>query len=128
MRVTINGSGAILTHGDSLSGGGVIEFPINEPPEFDDTLAAYTVTGSAPSRKLKFQGHEIAVETRRDGRAGAKHGCGRGRREHRRHGHRPRAALPARTTTRDGLRRRRRSQEHRHEPTLAARTSPGSRR
>jgi hypothetical protein len=63
MRVTINGSGAILTHGDGLSGGGVIEFPVNEPPEFDDTLAAYTVTGSAPSRKLRFQGHEIAVET-----------------------------------------------------------------
>jgi hypothetical protein len=63
MRVTISGSGAILTHGDSLAGGGVIEFPINEPPEFDDTLAAYTVTGSAPSRKLRFQGHEIAVET-----------------------------------------------------------------
>jgi hypothetical protein len=63
MRVTINGSGAILTHGDSLSGGGVIEFPINEPPEFVHTLSAYTVTGSAPSRKLKYQGHEIAVET-----------------------------------------------------------------
>jgi hypothetical protein len=63
MRVTINGSGAILTHGDSLSGGGVIEFPVNEPSAFDDTLAAYTVTGSAPSRKLRFQGHEIAVET-----------------------------------------------------------------
>jgi hypothetical protein len=63
MRVTINGSGAILTHGDSLSGAGVIEFPVNEPPAFDDTLAAYTVTGSAPSRKLRFQGHEIAVET-----------------------------------------------------------------
>jgi hypothetical protein len=62
MRVTINGSGAILTHGDSLSGGGVIEFPINEPPEFAATLSAYTVTDSAPSRKLKYQGHEIAVE------------------------------------------------------------------
>jgi hypothetical protein len=63
MRVTINGSGGIVTHGDSLSGGGVIEFPINEPPEFVHTLSAYTVTGSAPSRKLKYQGHEIAVET-----------------------------------------------------------------
>jgi hypothetical protein len=63
MRVTINGSGAILTHGDSLSGGSVIEFPINEPPEFASTLANYTVTGSAPSRKLKDRGHEIAVET-----------------------------------------------------------------
>jgi hypothetical protein len=63
MRVTINGSGGILTHGDSLSDGGLIEFPINEPPEFDDTLAAYTVTGSSPSRKLTYQGHEIAVET-----------------------------------------------------------------
>jgi hypothetical protein len=72
MRVTINGSGAILTHGDSLSGGGVIEFPINEPPEFAHTLANYTVTGSAPSRKLKYQGHEIAVETPAEhGRAGA---------------------------------------------------------
>jgi hypothetical protein len=63
MRVTINGSGNILTHGDSLSGGGVIEFPINEPPEFASTLANYTVTGSAPSQKLNYQGHEIAVET-----------------------------------------------------------------
>jgi hypothetical protein len=60
MRVTINGSGAILTHGDSLSGGGVIEFPVNERPGFPD---GYTVTGSSPSRKLLFQGHEIAVET-----------------------------------------------------------------
>jgi hypothetical protein len=63
VRVTINGSGAILTHGDSLSGGGVIEFPINEPPEFASTLANYSVTGSAPSRKLKDRGHEIAVES-----------------------------------------------------------------
>jgi hypothetical protein len=63
VRVTINGSGAIVTHGDSLSGGGVIEFPINEPPEFARTLTAYTVTGSAPSRKLRYQGHEIAVES-----------------------------------------------------------------
>jgi hypothetical protein len=63
MRVTINGSGGIVTHGDSLSGGGVIEFPINEPPEFASTLANYTVTGSAPSRKLKDRGHEIAVES-----------------------------------------------------------------
>jgi hypothetical protein len=39
MRVTIDGSGAILTHGDSLSGAGVIEFPVNEPPEFASTLA-----------------------------------------------------------------------------------------
>jgi hypothetical protein len=39
MRVTINGSGGIVTHGDSLSGGGVIEFPVNEPPEFARTLA-----------------------------------------------------------------------------------------
>jgi hypothetical protein len=60
MRVTINGSGAILTHGDTLSGGGVIEFPVNERPGFPD---GYTVTGSSPSRKLLFQGHEIAVET-----------------------------------------------------------------
>jgi hypothetical protein len=63
MRVTIDGSGHILTHGDSLSDEGLIEFPINEPPEFTHTLSAYTVTGSAPSRKLKYQGHEIAVET-----------------------------------------------------------------
>jgi hypothetical protein len=63
MRVTINGSGNILTHGDSLSGGGVIEFPINEPPEFASTLANYTVTGSSPAQKLNYQGHEIAVET-----------------------------------------------------------------
>jgi hypothetical protein len=63
MRVTINGSGGIVTHGDSLSGGGVIEFPVNEPPEFARTLTAYTVTGSAPSRKLRYQGHEIAVES-----------------------------------------------------------------
>jgi hypothetical protein len=63
MRVTINGSGAIVTHGDTLSGDTVIEFPINEPPEFASTISAYTVTGSAPSRKLKYQGHEIAVET-----------------------------------------------------------------
>jgi hypothetical protein len=63
MRVTIDGSGHILTHGDSLSGGGVIEFPINEPPEFGATLANYTVSGSSPSRKLKDRGHEIAVET-----------------------------------------------------------------
>jgi hypothetical protein len=53
----------ILTHGDSLSGGGVIEFPINEPPEFARTLAAYTVTGPAPTRKLTYQGHEVSVET-----------------------------------------------------------------
>src|SRR3954447_20755796 len=60
MRVTIDGSGNILTHGDSLSGGGVIEFPVNELPGFPD---GWTVSGSAPSRKLKFQGHDVGVET-----------------------------------------------------------------
>jgi hypothetical protein len=60
MRVTIDGSGNILTHGDSLSGGGVIEFPVNELPGFP---SGWTVSGSAPSRKLLFQGHEVAVET-----------------------------------------------------------------
>jgi hypothetical protein len=60
MRVTIDGSGNILTHGDSLSGGSVIEFPINELPGFP---SGWTVSGSAPSRKLLFQGHEVAVET-----------------------------------------------------------------
>jgi hypothetical protein len=59
MRVTVNGSGAILTHGDSLSGAGVIEFPVNERPGFP---SGYTVTGSSPSRKLLFQGHEVATE------------------------------------------------------------------
>jgi hypothetical protein len=60
MRVTIDGSGNILTHGDSLSGGSVIEFPVNELPGFP---SGWTVAGSAPSRKLLFQGHEVAVET-----------------------------------------------------------------
>jgi hypothetical protein len=60
MRVTIDGSGNILTHGDSLSGGSVIEFPVNELPGFP---SGWTVSGSAPSRKLLFQGHEVAVET-----------------------------------------------------------------
>jgi hypothetical protein len=60
MRVTIDGSGNILTHGDSLSGGSVIEFPVNELPGFP---SGWTVSGSAPSRKLRFQGHEVAVET-----------------------------------------------------------------
>jgi hypothetical protein len=60
MRVTIDGSGNILTHGDSLSGGSVIEFPVNELPGFP---SGWTVTGSAPSRQLLFQGHQVAVET-----------------------------------------------------------------
>jgi hypothetical protein len=60
MRVTIDGSGNILTHGDSLSDEGVIEFPVNELPGFP---SGWTVSGSAPSRKLLFQGHEVAVET-----------------------------------------------------------------
>jgi hypothetical protein len=63
MRVTINVSGGIVSHGDTLAGGGVIEFPINEPPEFASTLANYTVTGQVPVRTLNYQGHEVAVET-----------------------------------------------------------------
>jgi hypothetical protein len=123
LRVTINGSGAIVTHGDSLSGGGVIEFPINEPPEF-------VLRRSSNVHRDRLRSvSEAQVPGPRDrgrnpdehGRAGAEHR----RRERERRGHHRRYGQPRdRDPCRGGDGRRRDGRVLL--PVIFAATDPGA--
>jgi hypothetical protein len=60
MKVKVSGS-TITDYGDDVTAP-YVEFPINEPNDFESNTAAYTVTGSSPNRKLVKAGATVAVE------------------------------------------------------------------
>lgn len=51
MRVKIDGSGNVTGYDDTATSGTIVEFPGN-PGQYSNFPTGYTVTGSAPNRKL----------------------------------------------------------------------------